>query len=124
MFCIRNQFLKCSSMSSSFTFGNYGNSRTLLPLSQAHRGGDPAFRTTIFRQLSSNSAMPQSIKVTVPEPHVGRVKEAFRLALGRELTLAEQKSLGIPISVVSIRESSRSRGRVNVVKGINRRKTA
>jgi len=84
----------------------------------------PALHTTIFQQLSSNSAMPQGIKVTVPELHVGRVKEAFRQALGRELTLAEQQSLGIPTSVVSIRESTRFRGRVKVAKGINRRKTA
>ena len=83
-----------------------------------------ALRTTIFQQLSSKSAMPQGIKVTVPEVHVGRVKEAFRQALGRELTLAEQQSLGIPASVVSIRESSSFGSRVRVVKGINRRKTA
>ena len=68
--------------------------------------------------------MPQGIKVTVPEVHVGRVKEAFRQALGRELTLAEQQSLGIPAPVVSIRESSSFGSRVKVVKGINRRKTA
>src|SRR5215471_4081662 len=84
----------------------------------------PALHTTIFQQLSSKSAMPQGIKVTVPELHVRRVKEAFRQALGRELTLAEQQSLGIPTSVVSIRESSSFGSRVKVVKGINRRKTA